>query len=41
MRSYSQDYAVMAQVVQKMCLLRCADIRFVQSSVSTAFKELL
>lgn len=39
MRSSSQDYAVVAQVVQKMCLLRCAEIRFVQPSVSTLSKN--
>ena len=37
MRSYSQDHAVMAQVVQKMCL-RCTDIRSIQASISTLSK---
>lgn len=38
MKSYSQDFAVMAQSVQKMCL-RCAETRFVQASVSTLSKN--
>ncbi len=38
MRSYSQDHAVMAQVVQKMCL-RCPDFRSIQASISPLSKH--
>ena len=38
MRSYSQDHAVIAQVVQKMCL-RCTDFRSIQASISTLSKH--
>lgn len=38
MRNDSQDHAVMAQVVQNMCL-RCTDIRSIQASISTLSKN--
>lgn len=39
MRSYSQEYAVMAHDVQKMCLLRCPETRIVRSFVSVLSKN--